>query len=164
MGGEVIYIRQGGITMKRICKFLATGFEFGMIRGAPGTYGTAIGVGIYLLLRSLPLFSYIVFCVGFIFLSVWITAMALPLFQKEDPPEIVIDEIAGILVAMTAVPFTWLNVGLGFVLFRLFDITKPFPVGLIDKKVKGAWGIVLDDVAAGVYAWIVLYFTSQYIY
>ena len=141
----------GGI-LKGIYKFLATGFDSGYIPGAPGTYGTAVAALLYIGLSGMSLISYVIFCIGFTFLSVWITRGALPHFKGDDPSVIVIDEMAGMFITMIGVPFTWLNLGIGFILFRLFDITKPPPIGIVDRKLKGAWGIVLDDVIAGIFA------------
>lgn len=159
---EIVTI-PGGI-MNKIYKFFATGFGVGCIPGAPGTYGTVVGAGLYLLICDLPLFSYILFCAAFLFFSVWIISKALPQFSSEDPCPIVIDEMAGFFVTMIGLPFTWLNLGLGFVLFRFFDILKPPPIRTIDRNVKGAWGIVLDDIAAGILAcitiWIIRIFVS----
>ena len=76
--------------------------------------------------------------------------------QQQDAPSIVIDEIAGFLVAMLWIPFSAFYVGIGFLIFRLLDVLKPFPARWIDKNVFGGWGIVLDDVAAGVYANLIL--------
>jgi len=150
--------------MKKIFKFLATGFHVGLIPGAPGTYGSVIGVILYLLLNGLPLISYILFCIAFTFLAFWITKGALPQFRSKDPGAIVIDEIAGMVITMIGIPFTWINVGLGFLIFRVFDVVKPFPVSYCDKKIKGAWGVVLDDVVAGIYACIVLWLVNIYIF
>ena len=105
----------------------------------------------------MPPISYVFFCIAFVFFAVWITRGALSHFEGEDPSQIVIDEIAGFMIAMIGHPFTWLNIGLGFVLFRVFDILKPPPIRQIDSKIKGAWGIVLDDVVAGVFACVVVW-------
>lgn len=135
-----------------------------MIPGAPGTYGTVVAAALYALVYSLPLVSYILFCIAFIFFAVWVTARALPQFEGNDPGAIVIDEMAGFMVAMIGHPFTPLNLGLGFVFFRLFDIIKPPPIRQLEKRLKGAWGIVLDDVLAGIFAcilvWVVRMFGS----
>lgn len=143
--------------MKFIYKFFATGFDVGYIPGAPGTYGTVLAALMFIFLSGLNLFSYVIFCIGFFFLSVWLIRGALPYFKKADPSQIVIDEMAGLFITMIGHPFSWINLGLGFILFRIFDITKPFPVSLADKKMKNAWGVVLDDVIAGIYACLVLW-------
>lgn len=143
--------------MKSFFKIMATGLGVGYIPGAPGTYGTVIAAGLYLLIYSLPLYLYMPFCVVFVLLAIWTTAGALPLFKTKDPGPIVIDEIAGFLITMIALPFSWVNLGLGFIIFRVFDIIKPPPIRWIEKRLNGAWGVVLDDVAAGIYANVVLW-------
>lgn len=158
-----VLVRHKGGKLKGILRFIATGFEFGKLPGAPGTYGTVIGAGLYILVSGLPAISYVLFTIAFVFLSVWIVAQILPDYETEDPQEIVIDEIAGLFVAMLFHPFTWLNLGLAFVLFRLFDIIKPPPIRQIERKVKGAWGIVLDDVVAGLFACIVIWVIRLFI-
>lgn len=149
--------------MKQLYKLLATGLGSGYIKGAPGTYGSVVGVALYLAICGLPLYSYILFCLAFILFAIWITDRALPFFEGEDPQQIVIDEIAGFLVTMIGHPFSWLTIGLGFVFFRLFDIIKPQPVRYFDRKVKGPWGIVLDDVFAGIYAWACVFIIGKII-
>lgn len=141
--------------MKGIFRFLATGLDVGLIPGAPGTYGTLVGVLLYLAVVGLPTYLYILFCITFTFFAVWIAANALPSFEAKDPRQIVIDEIAGFLVAMIGAPFSWLNIAIGFALFRLFDVAKPQPIRYFDRKVAGAWGVVLDDIFAGLFAAVV---------
>ena len=87
-----------------------------------------------------------------IILSIPVSGMASKIMNREDPPSVVIDEVAGIFVALFLIPVSWTSIISGFVLFRVLDILKPFPAGLIDKKVNGGTGIVLDDVVAGIYA------------
>jgi phosphatidylglycerophosphatase A len=76
---------------------------------------------------------------------------------KSDPSEVVIDEVAGQLLALALVPPDWLSYALGFLFFRVFDILKPGPIGWADRKIKGGLGVMLDDVIAGVLAGLLLY-------
>ena len=73
------------------------------------------------------------------------------------------DEIVGFLITMLVVPVTWQNIVLGFLLFRAFDIVKPWPIKLLDKHVHGGFGIMIDDVLAGVFAWALLYLAQPYL-
>jgi len=141
---------------KRVALFCATGCGSGYVPLAPGTAGTAAAIIPFFLISSLSLPLYLLTTVSFIFISVWIAHQAAALLQMKDPPPVVIDEVAGYLVTMASFPCTWQYVAAGFILFRVFDIIKPFPARWIDRQVKGGYGIVLDDVAAGIYANIVL--------
>ena len=136
--------------------FLGTGFYSGYCPVAPGTAGTLVGIGLFWCFSKFTLPLYLITILAFIFLSVWIADGAEKIFQKKDAPCIVIDEISGLLITMTLIPWSWPNVGLGFFLFRFFDILKPFPARWVEKKLPGGWGVVLDDIVAGVYANIVL--------
>lgn len=139
--------------------FAATGFYVGKIPFAPGTFGTLVGIPLAFLVFKLISFSLVVavvFAVLFCLLSVYISDKASAALNQKDPGCIVIDEIAGYMVTMFALPFTFMSVAAGFVFFRIFDIAKPPPVGALDKRVSGGLGIVLDDLAAGVYAHIAL--------
>ena len=136
--------------------FSSTGAFSGYVPFMPGTAGTVVGVGLYLLCCRLPLTLYVPATAGFIFFSIWVAGHAEKLLQCKDPPQVVIDEIAGYLVAMGTFPPDTGYLLAGFILFRFFDIIKPFPIGGINRKVGGGLGIVLDDVAAGIYANAVL--------
>ena len=143
--------------MGRLNKLFATAMGLGYLPKAPGTFGTLAGVLLFYATSGLSLLHYIVFVVVFIVLSVWIADGARAAFASEDPKQVVIDEVAGFLVAMIGHSWSIKTVVAGFILFRLFDIFKPFPVGYIDRKLKGGLGIVMDDVMAGVYANMVLF-------
>jgi phosphatidylglycerophosphatase A len=136
--------------------FLATGFGVGYSPVAPGTLGSLVAILIYTFLSEIPAPLYEITLIGFFFLSVWISENAERLFGKKDDQKIVIDEIIGFLITMLWVPKTLLFVIIGFFLFRFFDILKPFPIRHLEKGFKGGFGVVLDDVAAGVYANVVL--------
>ena len=119
---------------------------------APGTWGTAVGVGIYWLIRYLPTPAYVVTVIAFIFFAIWVSTRAQAVFGETDPQRVVIDEVAGYLVTM-AFHAPTLAVALGgFVLFRIFDITKPPPVRWMERRFSDGRGVVLDDVFAGIYA------------
>ena len=140
----------------KLVLFFATGCYSGFSPGAPGTAGSVVGVVLFWLLSSLAFPLYAVTAIAFIFLSIWCAARASVIFQKKDPPQVVMDEIAGYLVTMAAVPLSWGYIIAGFILFRIMDILKPYPIRWIDQNVPGGYGIVLDDVLAGVYANIIL--------
>lgn len=136
--------------------FIAFGFGAGTIRAAPGTFGTLVAIPFYLLLQHLSL-SFYVPGVAILFLAgIWVCDVTSRDLGVKDHPGIVIDEITGYLVTMAAAPSGWLWVLCGFVLFRLFDIWKPWPISLIDRKVGGGTGIMLDDVVAGIFALLIL--------
>ena len=142
--------------MKHFILLLATGFGVGYSPIAPGTLGTLVAVPIYYFLSAIPSPIPEITLVGFFFLSVWISENAERFFGKKDDQRIVIDEIMGYLVTMLWVPQSTHFVVMGFLLFRVFDILKPFPIRGLEKKLKGGYGVVLDDVMAGVYANIIL--------
>jgi phosphatidylglycerophosphatase A len=124
---------------------------------APGTFGTLWGVLIYWFISGLAPVTLAATIVGFIFISVWLSDVAIEYYRDEDPRQVVIDEVAGYLVTMFLHGATALNLIAGFILFRIFDISKPFPIGLIEKRLKGGMGVVMDDVMAGIYANLALY-------
>lgn len=136
--------------------FLATGCLSGRAPLMPGTAGSGVGLVVYLGLSLLPFQGYASAAVLFVFFSVWVAGRAEQLLGRSDPPEVVIDEIAGMLITMAGFAPDWRFVLAGFVLFRIMDILKPYPAGRINRDLHGGLGIVLDDVVAGVYANAVL--------
>jgi len=139
--------------------FLAFGFGSGLAKKAPGTFGTLAAVPLYLaLVQAQSLIVYSVVTLLVILVGVWICGQAAEKLGEHDFGGIVWDEIAGFLVTMWLVPFTWQAVALGFILFRVFDIVKPWPIRWIDRQVHGGLGIMLDDILAGVFAGGLLFF------
>ena len=136
--------------------FLATGFYIGNIPIAPGTFGTILGLPLGFVLAGLKLPLAIVCTMLFIVIAVWIANDAEKILQKKDPGCIVIDEIAGMAVTLVGLPFNLTTALIGFIIFRILDISKPFPIRAIDKRVAGGVGIVIDDVAAGIFANLLL--------
>ena len=139
-------------SMGNVVHLLAFGFGAGCSPKAPGTMGTLLAVGLYLPLSRLPLELYIGMLVGVTLLGIWICGRAASDLGVHDHPGIVWDEIAGYLLTMTAAPAGWLWILVGFGLFRLFDIWKPWPIGWLDRRVGGGLGIMLDDLVAAVLA------------
>lgn len=143
--------------MNSFVKFFATGFFTGYIPFAPGTMGSFVGLLFYWFLSSLKQYIYIPTVVAFIFFAIWVSERACVIYQKKDPQVVTIDEIAGLLVTFAFHRFTWPTAIAGFVLFRIFDITKPYPIYYVEKILPGGLGVVMDDVIAGVYANISLW-------
>ena len=136
--------------------FLATGCFIGNISFAPGTFGSILGLPLCFFLSKINLLIAVFLTVVFIFFAIWIAQRAEKIVNTEDPGCIVIDEIAGILVTFTGIPFHMISVAFGFVIFRVLDIWKPYPISWIERKLSGGAGIVMDDVVAGICSNLVL--------
>ncbi len=136
--------------------FAAFGFGAGAIKVAPGTCGTLVAIPLYILLQDLSLLVYISIIAVLFLLGVWLCQITTRDLGVHDHSGIVWDEIVGYLITMVAAPAGWLWIVLGFALFRLFDIWKPWPINLLDRHVKGGFGVMIDDVMAGIYAWLVM--------
>ncbi len=131
---------------------LAFGFGSGLAKKAPGTFGTLAAVPIYIALVQTHILVYSLLTIICTVSGIWICGVAADRLGEHDFGGIVWDEIAGLLITMWFVSFSWQNLILGFVLFRFFDILKPWPIKWIDQKVSGGFGIMLDDVIAGLFA------------
>lgn len=131
---------------------IATGFGSGLFPFAPGTMGTLVAVPFYLLCQRLSWPWYLaITMMGFI-LGCWICEVTANKIGENDPGCIVWDEIVGYFVTMSVAPIGWLWIGLGFAFFRVIDILKPWPISWLERHLKGGFGIMLDDVVAGVIA------------
>jgi phosphatidylglycerophosphatase A len=135
---------------------LAFGFGSGLAKKAPGTCGTVAAIPLYVLLAQSGNLIYSLMTVIATAAGCWICGQAAEKLGEHDFGGIVWDEVAGYLITMWLIPFSWLNIALGFILFRLFDIFKPWPIKVADRRVQGGFGIMLDDVLAGVFANLVL--------
>jgi phosphatidylglycerophosphatase A len=138
--------------LSSLVHFLAFGFGSGLSPKAPGTMGTLAAIPLYLLLVQLPLWGYVLASLLVAVAGVWICGESSRRLGVHDHGGIVWDEFSGYLLTMLAAPQGWQWVILGFALFRLFDIWKPWPIRLADSKVEGGFGIMLDDWLAAVYA------------
>lgn len=134
--------------------FIAFGFGSGTLPVAPGTFGTLMAIPFYLLLQDLPLPLYL----GLVFLLAWGATVLCDRVEKElsvhDHPGMCVDEIIGYLITMIHAPRGLLWLVLGFLLFRLFDIWKPWPIRQVDQQVSGGFGVILDDALAGLYSFL----------
>ena len=142
-----------------ILRFILTGFYIGKIKYAPGTFGTLLAVPLFLLIQDLNLISKILFVFLFFLLSLFLLSISYKrkVFDEIDDKSIVIDEIIGYLVFIIFFENTLFVLTVGFLLFRLFDIIKPYPISLIDKRMKNALGVILDDIIAGLFSGITLF-------
>ena len=140
---------------------IATVGGVGRVPVASGTVGSLVAVpllpGLAALHATAP-WAYLSLLVGLIAVAVWSAGRAERVLEGHDHSFIVIDEVAGLVVAGVFLPGTWLATGIAFVLFRVFDVIKPFPANLIDGRVEGGVGVVGDDLVAGVYAGLVTLF------
>lgn len=152
-----------GLNLANPVHLLAFGFGSGVGPKAPGTWGTLVAVPIFLLMQDLSLPVYLGLVAVITVLGIWLCDVTAKDLGVHDHPGIVWDEIAGYLITMIAAPSGWLWLVIGFVLFRLFDILKPWPIRSIDEGVDGGLGIMLDDVLAGVMAFACLQLLAYFI-
>ena len=136
--------------------FLAFGFGSGLSPKAPGTAGTLAALPLVYFALALPFWAYVLLTLVIIIAGVWICDNSSKRLGVHDHPGIVWDEIAGLFITLLAAPAGLIWLAVGFVLFRFFDILKPWPIGWLDRQVGGGLGIMLDDVLAGIYALICL--------
>jgi phosphatidylglycerophosphatase A len=145
-------------TLRDPAVFLATGFGAGLLPKAPGTWGSLFALPVAWLIFEasgrvgLAGAAALAFAVG-----IWASEVCVRKYATEDPKQVVIDEIAGQWAVLLFVPMDLIHYGVGFILFRAFDILKPWPVGWADREVKGGLGIMLDDALAAAYAIAVLW-------
>lgn len=137
---------------------LAFGFGSGLSKKMPGTLGTVAAIPLYLALVQTSHWIYIFATLLSALAGIYICEQATKKLQVHDYGGIVWDEIAGFLIAMAGLPFSWQSLLAGFALFRLFDIFKPWPINWLDRHVEGGFGIMIDDVLAGIFAALVLRF------
>ncbi len=142
--------------MRRFILFLSSNAGLGYAPVAPGTFGTLAGIPAFYLMAPLPPALYLVTWLGLLALSFWAAGEAGRIYGVVDDGRIVIDELVGYLVTVAFLPFSWSAAILGFFLFRGFDIAKIFPASWFDRRMKNGYGVVLDDVVAGLYGAIAL--------
>ncbi len=135
---------------------LAFGLGSGAAPKAPGTFGTLAAIPLYLLISQLTPWHYLVVVLIMLGFGVWLCDKVAQELGVHDHPGIVWDEWVGFFITMWLAPTGWIWLLLGFGLFRFFDIFKPWPINLLDRNVPGGWGIMLDDLVAGLYAFALI--------
>lgn len=146
-----------------LISFFALGFGTGLIKPAPGTWGTLLAAILFIfILQFWPLDLLIIFVISCFFAGIWICGQFIRDDPHQDPGEVVWDEIVGFWFACLFLPDkSLIMIGVVFLLFRLFDIAKPFPINKLDYHLSGGLGIMLDDMAAGLFAGVLSYAVYQ---
>lgn len=144
--------------------FIAFGFGSGAMPWAPGTFGTLAAVPLYFCIALLPNLLYIALLVLAFIFGCWICTKTSQDLGVHDHGGIVWDEFVGYWLTLFALPVSWSWALAGFVLFRFFDILKPWPIRWVDKRVSGGFGIMLDDILAAVYAGLILHLTKYFFF
>jgi phosphatidylglycerophosphatase A len=137
--------------MDRIIMFIATGAGSGYLPRFPGTWGSLVGIALWFVMQDLPLLTYLGITTALFVVGTLCAGSAEKIVDLADPGIVVIDEIVGQLVILAAAPAHPLAALLGFVVFRILDIAKPFPANWIDNHIHGGLGIMLDDIIAALY-------------
>jgi len=140
----------------KLVLWLASGLGLGYAPLIPGTFGTLLGIGIYYFAGRLEIWVYVAFVLLFFLFSVLVSEKAEQVLLTHDPQVITIDEVVGYLITMLTFPTSWKWLLAGFIVFRLFDIIKPWPGNYFDNQGKGGLSTVMDDVIAGIYANVLL--------
>ena len=147
----------------RLIRIAATGLGSGLSPFAPGTAGTLVGIPVYMVFSRFPWPLYLLSVVAFSLFAVYISQEAEKVYNEKDPGRIVIDEIAGFQVTMFLVAPTVWHIFWGFIIFRILDIIKPFPIRLCERNLPGGYGVVGDDIAAGIYGNIILLLLIRFV-
>lgn len=142
--------------------FLAFGFGSGLAPFAPGTFGTLMAIPLYWLMQFQSLAVYLSIVLVVCIVGIWICDKSSEMLGVHDHSGIVWDEFAGFFITMIAAPKGWLWILIGFLLFRLFDVLKPWPISILDKKMQGGLGIMIDDIVAGIFALVCLQLINHY--
>ncbi len=142
--------------------FLALGFGSGLAPKAPGTFGTLAAIPLLFLANFLSTVNYGLLIIIMAVVGIYICGKAAQDAGVHDHGAIVWDEIVGLMITLFMFPLTWQTILVGFLLFRFFDILKPWPISYLDKNFTGGFGIMIDDIAAGIFAWLGMYFIFMY--
>ncbi|MBL4711162.1 MAG: phosphatidylglycerophosphatase A [Gammaproteobacteria bacterium] len=143
--------------------FIAMGLGSGLMPKAPGTAGTLLTVPLVFFLQQQSMFVYTLVTLFVLATGSWVCGYAASKLKVHDHSGIVYDEVAGFLITMSIAPHGWTWMIAGFILFRFFDAVKPWPISWFDKNIHGGFGIMLDDVIAGVFSLFCLLLIQQWV-
>ncbi|WP_028109892.1 phosphatidylglycerophosphatase A family protein [Ferrimonas futtsuensis] len=144
--------RFAGVRLSNPVHFLALGGGLGLAPKAPGTFGTLAAFPFYWVMQDWSLFPYLMTLILFSAVGIYLCGKTAEDMGEHDHPAIVWDEVVGMLITLIAAPAGWIWLVIGFALFRLFDIWKPWPIRFFDKQMEGGLGIMMDDILAGIFA------------
>ncbi|CUS48331.1 MAG: phosphatidylglycerophosphatase PgpA [Idiomarinaceae bacterium HL-53] len=147
--------------IKHPIHFISLGFGTGLSPKAPGTMGTLVGIPAVLAFSALSVNAYLGVVICFAILGIFLCHETGKALGVPDHGAIVWDEIVGYMIALIAIPITWQTLLLAFLLFRFFDIRKPWPIRWFDRKIKGGFGVMFDDVLAGLFTLVILHALLQ---
>ena len=151
------------LLFKNFSAFLALGFGTGLFKRAPGTMGTLAAIPFFLFINFLPAYLIFLFTITLFFIGIYVSEKTSQALGLKDPSCIVIDEIVGFLFLLILIQDKVNSISyfvLAFILFRIFDIWKPFPINILEKKFKGGFGIMIDDIGAAIYSYITFLFIN----
>lgn len=146
-----------------LARLIATWGGVGLAAKAPGTFGTLAAIPLWVVMQPLGTLEYLMATLVLCLIGWWAAHRHSQALGVHDPQQVVVDEVAGLLITMVGAPLAWPQLVVGFALFRLLDITKPWPVGWLDRHVAGGLGIMADDIAAGAMAWLLSNLVFQYL-
>jgi phosphatidylglycerophosphatase A len=149
--------------MRRFIIIAATWFGTGFFPVASGTIGTLGAIPLYMAFVRLPAWLYLLATVAVTIFACWVADHGEEVFGEHDSGKIVIDEVAGYLVTMAGIPPTWQGILAGFLLFRIFDVLKPQPARWFDREVRNGYGVVFDDIVAGIYSCIATHLVMRFL-
>ncbi len=149
------------LSKQQTLSHIATVFGLGRIKVAPGTFGSIAALPLAYGLSLVGVGPYALFMLVLFPVAVWAAEAHSAVMGEHDSQTIIIDEVLGMLISLFWLPMTWQTFAIGFLLFRLLDITKPFPISVLDRKVTGGIGVIIDDVAAGVVVNVILQILLQ---
>ena len=159
----MIILKPNKLLFKNFSAFLALGFGSGLMKKAPGTFGTLMAIPFLFFFQLLSQPLIYLFIITMFFIGIYVADKTSQALAMKDPSCIVIDEVVGFLLLIilvgqlseVGVSITKIDFLMAFILFRIFDIWKPFPIDLLEKKFKGGFGIMIDDIGAAIYAYII---------